>query len=85
MDYDFIAGDEQNKTADDIQSPTSRLISSSGQFKQQHSLNGWFALDKQWSVGAEVLYGTGSLRQHNPITRTNPPADITAAQKNIAA
>ena len=57
IDYEFIAGDEQNKATDDIQAPTSRLISSSGQFKQQHSLNGWFALDKQWSIGAEVLYG----------------------------
>jgi hypothetical protein len=57
LDYEFIFGDEQNKSTDDIQAPTSRLISSNGQFKQQHSLNGWLALDKHWSIGAEVLYG----------------------------
>lgn len=57
IDYEFIIGDEQNKSIDDIQAPTSRLISSSGQLKQQHSLNGWFALDQHWSIGAEAVYG----------------------------
>jgi hypothetical protein len=57
IDYKFIVGDEQNKDTDDIQAPTSRLLSSSRQFKQQHSLNGWFALDNHWSIGAEAVYG----------------------------
>jgi hypothetical protein len=57
IDYEFIAGDAQNSSSDDIQAPTYRLISSSAQFRQQHSLNGWFALDKDWSIGAEAVYG----------------------------
>lgn len=60
IDYEFLIGDEQNKSIDDIQAPTSRLISSNGQLKQQHSLNGWFALDQHWSIGAEAVYGRQS-------------------------
>lgn len=57
LDYEFILGDEQNKDASDIQAPTARLISPDGQFKQQHSLNGWHAFNERWCAGAELVYG----------------------------
>ena len=57
VDYEFIVGDEQNDSFSDVQAPTSRLVSTSGQFKQQHSLNGWHRFDSNWSMGAEVVYG----------------------------
>ncbi|QXI40281.1 outer membrane beta-barrel protein [Pseudomonas xantholysinigenes] len=57
VDYEFIVGDEQNQSFADVQAPTSRLIATAGQFKQQHSLNGWHAFDTRWSAGAEVVYG----------------------------
>ncbi|RUT42326.1 hypothetical protein WG29040_01690 [Pseudomonas sp. PAMC 29040] len=57
IDYEFIVGDEQNDSYSDVQAPTSRLVSASGQLKQQHSLNGWHRFDTNWSMGAEVVYG----------------------------
>jgi opacity protein-like surface antigen len=57
VDYEFIAGNEQNDNVDDVQAPISRLISQDNQFKQQHSLNGWHQFDEYWSMGAEVVYG----------------------------
>ncbi|MEO8641974.1 outer membrane beta-barrel protein [Pseudomonas sp.] len=57
VDYEFILGDEQNDSFSDVQAPTSRLVSADGQFKQQHSLNGWHRFDSNWSMGAEVVYG----------------------------
>ncbi|MBK5344701.1 outer membrane beta-barrel protein [Pseudomonas sp. TH49] len=57
IDYEFILGDEQNDSFSDVQAPTSRLVSPDGQFKQQHSLNGWHRFDSNWSMGAEVVYG----------------------------
>jgi hypothetical protein len=57
IDYEFILGDEQNDSFSDVQAPTSRLVSPDGQFKQQHSLNGWHRFDANWSMGAEVVYG----------------------------
>jgi hypothetical protein len=57
IDYEFIVGDEQNDSYSDVQAPTSRLVSASGQLKQQHSLNGWHRFDTHWSMGAEVVYG----------------------------
>lgn len=57
IDYEFIVGNEQNKSFSDVQAPASRLVSSSGQLKQQHSLNGWHKFDANWSMGAEVVYG----------------------------
>lgn len=40
-----------------IQTPRGRVISTDGQFKQQHSLNGWHTFDEQWSMGGEMVYG----------------------------
>ncbi|EJM18393.1 Protein of unknown function (DUF1597) [Pseudomonas sp. GM21] len=57
IDYEFILGDEQNDSFSDVQAPISRLVSPDGQFKQQHSLNGWHRFDSNWSMGAEVVYG----------------------------
>jgi hypothetical protein len=57
IDYEFIVGDEQNDSFSDVQAPTSRLVSPDGQFKQQHSLNGWHRFDPKWSMGAELVYG----------------------------
>lgn len=57
IDYEFIVGNEQNDSFSDVQAPPSRLVSSSGQLKQQHSLNGWHQFDKRWSMGGEVVYG----------------------------
>jgi hypothetical protein len=57
LDYEFIAGNEQNDSFADVQAPTSRLVSSRGQLKQEHSLNGWHAFNEQWSMGAELVYG----------------------------
>ncbi|HCS42772.1 MAG TPA: hypothetical protein DIW52_08095 [Pseudomonas sp.] len=57
IDYEFILGDEQNDSFSDVQAPTSRLVSPDGQFKQQHSLNGWHRFDSHWSIGADVVYG----------------------------
>jgi len=57
VDYEFILGDEQNDSFSDVQAPTSRLVSPKGQFKQQHSLNGWHRFDANWSMGAELVYG----------------------------
>lgn len=57
VDYEFILGDEQNDSFSDVQAPTSRLVSPQGQFKQQHSLNGWHRFDSNWSMGAELVYG----------------------------
>lgn len=54
VDYEFMVGDEQNKSADDVQTA---LIADSGQLKQQHSLNGWHRFNSQWSMGAEMVYG----------------------------
>jgi hypothetical protein len=57
IDYEFIVGNEQNDDFSDVQAPPSRIVSPSGQFKQQHSLNGWHKFDQYWSMGAEVVYG----------------------------
>jgi opacity protein-like surface antigen len=57
VDYEFIAGNEQNDSRSDVQMPTSRIISADNQFKQHHSLNGWHKFDDKWSLGAEVVYG----------------------------
>ncbi|MCY1287851.1 putative beta-barrel porin [compost metagenome] len=57
IDYEFIVGNEQNDDVSDVQAPPSRLISPDGQFKQQHSLNGWHKFDQRWSMGAELVYG----------------------------
>ncbi|WP_286785350.1 MULTISPECIES: outer membrane beta-barrel protein [Pseudomonas] len=57
IDYEFIAGNEQNDSTSDVQAPMNRLISSSNQFKQHHDLNGWHQFDEHWSIGAELVYG----------------------------
>lgn len=57
VDYEFIAGNEQNDSRSDVQMATSRIISADNQFKQHHSLNGWHKFDDKWSLGAEVVYG----------------------------
>jgi hypothetical protein len=57
IDYEFMAGEEQNDSFSDVQAPTNRLVSPRGQLKQEHSLNGWHAFNEQWSMGAELVYG----------------------------
>ncbi len=57
LDYEFLVGDSQNDSRSDVQTPRGRLISPDGQFKQQHSLNGWHRFDGRWSMGAELVYG----------------------------
>lgn len=57
IDYEVIVGNEQNDSFSDVQGPPSRIVASSGQLKQQHSLNGWHQFDPQWSMGAELVYG----------------------------
>jgi hypothetical protein len=57
IDYEFLVGDSQNESRNDIQTPRGRLISPDGQFKQQHSLNGWHRFDEKWSMGGEMVYG----------------------------
>jgi hypothetical protein len=57
IDYEFLVGDSQNDSTGDIQTPRGRLISRDGQFKQQHSLNGWHRFDQKWSIGGEMVYG----------------------------
>ncbi len=57
IDYEFIVGNEQNGSFSDVQAPPSRIVSPSGQFKQQHSLSGWHKFDQYWSIGSEVVYG----------------------------
>lgn len=57
VDYEFIVGNEQNDSFSDVQGPPSRIVASSGQLKQQHSLNGWHQFDARWSMGAEFVYG----------------------------
>jgi hypothetical protein len=56
IDYEFLVGNSQSDR-DDVQTPRGRMISEDGQFKQQHSLNGWHRFDEKWSMGAEVVYG----------------------------
>ncbi|QAY84014.1 outer membrane beta-barrel protein [Pseudomonas arsenicoxydans] len=57
IDYEFLVGNSENESRSDIQTPRSRVISSDGQFKQQHSLNGWHRFDEKWSMGGEMVYG----------------------------
>jgi hypothetical protein len=57
IDYEFLVGDSQNDSRSDIQTPRGRLITPDGQFKQQHSLNGWHRFDEHWSMGGEMVYG----------------------------
>lgn len=57
IDYEFLVGDSQNESRNDIQTPRGRLISPDGQFKQQHSLNGWHRFDEKSSMGGEMVYG----------------------------
>jgi predicted porin len=57
IDYEFIAGNEQNESRSDVQFPGARLISPHGQFRQQHSLNGWHRFNESWSLGTELTYG----------------------------
>lgn len=57
IDYEFLVGNSQNDSTSDVQTPRGRLISADGQFKQQHSLNGWHRFDSQWSMGGEMVYG----------------------------
>ncbi|MDR0212322.1 MAG: porin [Pseudomonas putida] len=57
VDYEFLVGDSQNDSFSDVQTPRGRLVSPDGQFKQQHSLNGWHRFDSRWSMGAELVYG----------------------------
>lgn len=56
IDYEFLVGDSQSDS-NDVQTPRGRVISADGQFKQQHSLNGWHRFDEKWSMGAEMVYG----------------------------
>nr|WP_180205966.1 outer membrane beta-barrel protein [Pseudomonas sp. SbOxS1]NYU06167.1 outer membrane beta-barrel protein [Pseudomonas sp. SbOxS1] len=56
IDYEFLVGDSQSDS-DDVQTPRGRVVSQDGQFKQQHSLNGWHRFNEQWSMGGEMVYG----------------------------
>ena len=60
VDYEFVAGNEQNKSFARGQFPSARIVSPDGQLKQQHSLNGWYAFTDKWSMGAELTYGRQS-------------------------
>ncbi|WP_053160792.1 outer membrane beta-barrel protein [Pseudomonas sp. P1.8] len=60
IDYEFLVGDSQNDSRSDIQTPRGRVISEDGQFKQQHSLNGWHKFNERWSMGGEMVYGRQS-------------------------
>ncbi|MHC6225562.1 outer membrane beta-barrel protein [Pseudomonas sp. X10] len=57
IDYEFMVGNQENESVKDIQVPMSRLVSPSGQLRQQHSLNAWHRFDERWSMGAELVYG----------------------------
>ena len=56
LDYEFITGDEQNSSKQNVEAPVHRVISPRGQNRQHHSLNGYVA-DGPWKLSGELAYG----------------------------